>query len=184
MATHRPIIVQELYGELQPAVSPAAWQVFHTKPQCEKKLAQLALEAHISYYLPQYKSERIYNKRKVLFTKPLLPGYIFVLTNPDDKVKLLQSGYVVQSLRIPNELALLAELGILYKGSISDMNLQPHPYLQSGIAVRINSGPFIGLTGQVKSYDSLHEVVLTVDLLRESVSFITDPNNVELLEKL
>ena len=47
----------------------------------KKKLAEYSGKAEINYYLPLRESERIYDRRKIIFTKPLFPGYVFVKCN-------------------------------------------------------------------------------------------------------
>ncbi len=51
MATHTPVLIDELFGVLEPAPAGQRWEVIHTKPRCEKKLAEYA-RRNGSYYQP------------------------------------------------------------------------------------------------------------------------------------
>jgi hypothetical protein len=82
MATHTPVLIDELFGELAPAPDGQRWEVIHTKPRCEKKLAEYARRSGITYYLPQMDSKRVYQRRIVNFTKPMFPSYLFVVLDP------------------------------------------------------------------------------------------------------
>ena len=78
MATHKPVYIDELYGELELFTDDRNWVVVHTKPRCEKKVADYAKKNQITYYLPQYTDKRVYQRRKVDVDKILFPSYIFV----------------------------------------------------------------------------------------------------------
>ncbi|NLK50079.1 MAG: hypothetical protein GX294_05470, partial [Candidatus Cloacimonetes bacterium] len=52
MSTNAPVIIDELFGELELPTDERQWFVARTKPRCEKKLAQHARRNDIHYYLP------------------------------------------------------------------------------------------------------------------------------------
>ncbi len=103
MATHKPVEVQELYGDLNSAEGEQKWFVVHSKPRREKKLAEYSLRNKINYYLPQKDSVRIYKFRKVKFTKPLFPGYIFIKCTLKQRDTLIITGHTAYFLHIPDE---------------------------------------------------------------------------------
>ncbi|MDD4310312.1 MAG: hypothetical protein PHO32_08030, partial [Candidatus Cloacimonetes bacterium] len=73
MATHKPVLIEELFGELILPQGDSRWMVIHTKPRCEKKLAEYAKQNSITYYLPQFTKSRIYQRRKVDFASVMFP---------------------------------------------------------------------------------------------------------------
>lgn len=92
MATQKPVEVEEILGKLEIS-SDRKWLVVRTKPRREKKLANFAGKSGIHYYLPLKDSEKIYNNRKIIFTKPLFPGYVFVHCNHEEKETDLNWSY-------------------------------------------------------------------------------------------
>ena len=59
-------------------MSDPIWFVAHTRPRCEKKLVQYCEREGLSTTLPCYRSVKKYRGKKVVFYKPLFPGYVFV----------------------------------------------------------------------------------------------------------
>ncbi len=169
MATHSPVLVDELFGEIKPAEAGKHWYVIHTKPRCEKKLAEFARRNEVHYYLPQIESERRYRRRKVNFTRPMFPGYLFSEMSLPEKQQLIISGYLVRIINVPNEDELLAELGNLYHCRKGKAKVLPTVWLSKGLQIEIIDGPLKGVTGIVESHEKLEEVRLQVEMLRQAV---------------
>ncbi|MFC1887966.1 transcription termination/antitermination NusG family protein [Candidatus Cloacimonadota bacterium] len=170
MATNKPVEVDDLFGQLSLAEEGKTWWVVYTKPRCEKKLAFHSYRKEIEYYLPQIESIRVYKYRKVAFTKPLFPGYIFVKCSPEQKRELIITGFTVNFLKVDNEIELLEQLKQIYKGSILGVDFQLVDFIESGTKVEIISGPFVGLTGVVRDFKNVNEIVMQIDILRKSVA--------------
>jgi len=183
LATHKPVIVDELFGELVLSESMEKWQVIHTKPQCEKKLADYLRRNEISYYLPQMDSVRHYKYRKVAFTKPMFPGYVFARFDQKDKSSILISGYVVNFLKVPNELELLDDLLQIYTGKAREAEITQSAWLEKGWHVEIFSGPMKGMKGVVESQNKLNEVTLQVNILRQAVTVRVNPADVKIIRE-
>ncbi|MCF7793949.1 MAG: hypothetical protein K9N09_07660 [Candidatus Cloacimonetes bacterium] len=178
MATHKPVEVEEILGKLEIS-SDRKWLVVRTKPRREKKLADFAGKAAIDYYLPLKDSEKIYDNRKIVFTKPLFPGYVFVHCNFDEKRKLILTGHTAHFLRVRNEQELIEELNQIYLGKKQGAKYKNVPFLSEGTKVKITGGPFEGLTGFVVDQNNIEEVVLQVKLLREAVAVSVDSDHIK-----
>jgi transcription antitermination factor NusG len=62
------------------------------------------------------------------------------------------------------------------------MAITPLPYLKEGMRVRVVNGPLIGIEGiLLKTRPQKHRLVISVDLLKESVSVDIDELDVEAL---
>lgn len=153
------------------------------KPRAEKKFAEYARLYDVHYYLPQEDSERSYKYRKVLFTKPIFPGYVFVHCLPDDRLTVYRSGMVAHILIVHQQEELVRELQQLYKGLNLGAELKEHSYLPEGTLVQIKSGPFTGLLGLVKETVNIKEIVLQVTFLRQAVAVSVTPDQIEILRK-
>ncbi len=183
MATNRPIDIDELFGQLSLGDDSWHWYVVYTKPRREKKLADYACQYNINYYLPLVESERVYKYRKVKFTKPLFPGYIFVKCNLLEKRSLLISGHIVRFIKVPDEKFFLDELQQIYDGKERGAEFNISKYVSEGIAVRITSGSFTGLTGVVKDIKNVNEVILRVSMLKQAVSVRVTTDQIEIIKE-
>ena len=180
MPTNKPVEVDSLFGELKKSEDGRKWQVIHTKPRREKKLAKYLKEKGAHYYLPLNNSERTYKYRKVIFTKPLFPGYIFVHLSERQKREILVSGHIANYLRVDNEDELLEDLQRIYISYEKGAVFNEHPYIKEGTRVMIKSGPFVGLTGLVT--ETKDTIVLRIRFLRKAVSINVEPNQIEIIE--
>lgn len=183
MATHKPVFADELFGDLELSSSGEKWSVIHTKPQCEKKLAKYLTKEGITYYLPQMDSTRVYQYRKITFTKPMFPGYVFARFNFSQKTTILLSGCVVNFLKVPNEKELLDELKQIRAGRTLRAELKEGTWLEKGWKVEIVGGPLQGLHGVVESQSKLSEITLQVNVLHQAVTVRVEPSQVRLLSE-
>lgn len=181
MATHKPVHVDELFGELTLSEGTAKWYVVHTKPQCEKKLVDYLKHNRIWYYLALYDSERVYQHRKVLFTKPLFPGYVFVRCELLDRFIVLNCGFVVRFIKVSNQQELLDDLNWIYQGRLKQAEFVQAEWLEQGWQVEIINGPMKGMMGVVESQSKLSEVTLQVNILRQSVKVKVNPADVRIM---
>ncbi len=170
MASHKPVEVDDLFGDLSPAEVEKAWWVVYTKPRCEKKLAFFSGKKNINYYLPLKESVKSYKYREVTFTKPLFPGYIFVKCNLKEKRDLLLTGYLVNFLKVDNEKELIEQLQQIYKGSQLGIDFRLVDFIEEGTKVEMIKGPFVGLTGVVKDFKNVNEILMQINILRKSVA--------------
>jgi len=169
MATHKPVYIDELYGELELFTDDRNWVVVHTKPRCEKKVADYAKKNQITYYLPQYTDKRVYQRRKVDVDKILFPSYIFVGIDFKNKQELLISGYTVNFLKVNAQKELIEELQAIYYGRQKNVAMEPGLWLEKGLEVEIVNGPLKGIRGVVEDQSKLTEVRLQVNILRQAV---------------
>ncbi len=182
MATHKPIDIVELNGELTPSDSSHIWRVIHTKSRAEKKLADYALKNNICYYLPLFDSIKTYQYRKVKFTKPLFPGYIFIKASAEEMNSLFYSGAIASVIKIQNERELLSELNNIYSYRSKGAEFAIHEFIDKGIEVSITDGPLKGLTGLVLSHDELDKIILKVNMLSQAVQVTVAPSKVRVVK--
>ena len=170
MATNKPVEIEELFGNLDPGEGDLKWFVVHTKPRCEKKLAKYSLQYEINYYLPLLDSVRVYKNRKVKFTKPMFPGYVFIKCDQEEKRQLTITGYVAYWLSVLNQMELISDLKQIYSGRELGVEFTRAKFLEKGTKVEIQKGPFAGLIGYVEDQKDVKEVILQITLLRQAVS--------------
>ncbi|MCF7919394.1 MAG: hypothetical protein K9N06_05720 [Candidatus Cloacimonetes bacterium] len=183
MATNKPVEIEQLFGGLTPSGADDNWFVVHTKPRQEKKLAQYSRQCAINYFLPLQDSTKVYNHRKIIFTKPLFPGYIFLRCSAAQKNILFRSGAVVRFIKVPDEDELLSDLINIYQSTEKHLPLEKHAYLSEGYHVRIKRGPFLDVEGIVVDSENPEKVIIGIHLIQQAVCITVNPEDVELLKK-
>ncbi|MFC1898477.1 transcription termination/antitermination protein NusG [Candidatus Cloacimonadota bacterium] len=183
MATNKPVECEEIFGDLNAAGENQKWLVVRTKPRQEKKLANYAFKARINYYLPLTDSTRIYQNRKVHFTKPLFPGYVFAKCTPEERRALTITGHTAHFLKVINEAELLDELKQIYIGTKKGGDFRNARFLEHGTKVIITSGPYEGLTGYVENQKDITKVILQVNMLRQAVAVSVKSNQIKVIRQ-
>lgn len=184
MASHKPVIINELLGELEVSPDPDyRWVIIHTKPRREKKLADYLIKLNIGYYLPQIKRKKVYKRHKVVTTLPMFPGYIFVLMGPRDRERIAISGHAFRFMQVNLQEQLIKELKAICFINKKEAPLQPALWLSKGLEVEITSGAFAGTRGVVESHEKVGEVRLQIEVLRQAVMLTIDPQSVKIIGK-
>jgi transcription antitermination factor NusG len=178
MPTNKPVEVADIFGELTLS-EDRRWWVVRTKSRHEKKLAEYARQNEIHYYLPLQESEKIYQRRRVRFSKPFFPGYVFFKCNFQEKKTLQITGHVAHFIRVQDEKVLLEELKQIFMGNRKGGRLVSVPYLEKGCKVRIVSGSFEGMVGWVEDCNKADQVILRISLLKQAVAIAVEPHQIE-----
>ena len=148
------------------------WFAVYTTPRHEKMVARHLQTRQIESFLPLYTSLRRWkNGCRVLVAEPLFPSYIFVHIARRESVKVLQVPGVISIVSAGREPSALpaSEIESL-RASIPTRKFEPHSYLIAGEQVRIRSGSLEGLVGVLVRRKNDLRVVLTLDLIRQSVA--------------
>ena len=148
------------------------WFAAYTTPRHEKAVARQLESRSIELFLPVYSSIRKWkNGCRVTVEQPLFPSYVFVHIPRRESVKVLQVPGVVsivgagrEPLELPN-----AEIESL-RSDLPQCKFEPHPYLTVGEKVRITGGSLEGMVGILVRKKNNLRVVLTLELIRQSVA--------------
>ena len=157
------------------------WLAAYTTSRHEKAVVRHLEVREVENFLPVYKAARKWkNGCRVDVEFPVFPNYVFV------RVDRKQSSRV---LGVPGILA-LAGAGRLplsipdgeiewLRNELPLRKFEPHPYLVVGGRVRIKSGPLTGLNGVLTRKKSGLRVVLSIDLIRQSVAVEVGMDEIE-----
>jgi transcription antitermination factor NusG len=161
------------------------WFAVYTSPRHEKRVGQYLRQKEIEHYVPLYQARRKWRDgSKVTVDLPLFPGYVFVRIDRSERVRVLQVPGVLsvvggtgrQPASMPD-----AEIDALRAG-LSLRHAEPHPLLTVGQRARIRSGALAGMVGIVVRRKNSLRVVLTMDLIRQSVAVEVDGAELETLD--
>jgi len=162
-------------------VSELLWCVAHTKPRCEKKLAEFCEREGLTVTLPCYDSRRKYRGKSVVFRKPLFPGYVFIQLQKRNMATLRQHDLVANLLEVFDQATLARQLKEILIALEMGLVLQVAPDIGEGARVRIKSGPLQGVEGLVEKRQKMNVVLLRLDFINQAAAVAMEADMVELI---
>lgn len=142
---------------------PMQWNVIHTRPRCEKKIAGLCHAHHLPCYLPLRREPRVVQRRTYTVDLPVFPGYLFAAVDAEGRLALLKSNHILRFITPSHEGKFLRQLVQVRRALRIDPGLKTARALKQGHRVRIKGGAFMGMQGVVSSIRAHSRVMLTVD---------------------
>lgn len=164
----------------------ARWWVLHTRPRAEKTLARRLLGREVAFFLPTYE-HRLTSGGKLRSSFPVLfPGYVFLYGGDEDRRLALETNHIVQTLAVPDQPGLLADLRRLRQLLETRQNLTPEERLAPGTPVRIVAGAMAGLSGVVVRRGRQLRFVVAISFLSAGASvdveeWMLEPLDAEIL---
>jgi transcription antitermination factor NusG len=169
---------------LLPTKQQSPWFAVCTVPRHEKRVALFLSQRQIEHFLPLYPaSHRWKNGCTAQLELPLFPGYLFVRIDPKQRIPVLGLPGVISFVGTrggPSELN-EREIETLRCG----LHLQrAEPFLQLAVGqrVRIKRGPLSGMAGVMVRNAAGVRVVLTVELLHQSIAVEVNLQDVDPIE--
>jgi len=163
-------------GGLEPV-----WLAAYTTPRHEKMVARHLEVREVEYLLPLYRSVRRWkNGLKVEVELPVFPSYVFVRMDRCMSARVLGIPGVLSfagSQRVPSSIS-DSEIEWL-RTELPLRRYEPHPFLVVGRKVRVVSGPLTGVSGILIRTKCGLRVVLSVDLIRQSVAVEVGADEIE-----
>jgi transcription antitermination factor NusG len=137
-------------------------------------------------FAPSYRVEQRWSDRTKQIEKFLFPGYIFCRFDPNDRLPIVSVPGVVDIIgfgkspqHIPDE-----EIERVRRMVESGLQIGPYPYVQVGQAVLIERGPLAGVEGILAEVKGAARLVVSVTLLRRSVSAEVDRHSIRPISSL
>jgi transcription antitermination factor NusG len=163
-------MTKEANSITSPNLSPS-WYALHVRSRHEKRVAERLSSLSLQTFLPLHRSRHTWkNGVHADVDLPLFPCYLFAKASIYDRLRLLQHpgvlGFAASSAQptvIPEE-----EIARL-KAATESLRAEPHPYLNSGDAVRIVAGPLTGMRGILTRRKHEYRVVLSVEAIMRSI---------------
>jgi transcription antitermination factor NusG len=161
------------------------WYAIHTKPRHEKWIAAQLKEKSVHTFLPLLEQIRQWSDRRSKVEIPMFSCYAFVRIahRTEERLKVLRTPGVLgfvgderQGIPIPHEQ--IENLQTAIKGKIP---CAAHPFINTGQRVRIRGGSLDGVEGILVGQGGEQSVIVSVELLRRSVSIRVEGYNVELV---
>jgi len=172
---------EEDAGVAQDAALEPRWYAVRVRSRHEKKVhAQLADRPGIDAFLPLRERRSRWKDRIKRVQEPLFPGYCFARFRHPERMRVLKATGVVglvgpggEPEPIPDR-----EIEAIRTLAGSRLSYEPFPFLTEGMAVEVTHGPLMGVRGRLLRKDRDYRIVLSVTLIRQSVSVEIDAADV------
>lgn len=156
--------------------SRAPWCAVYTRHQHEKSVGEMLQAKGFEVFLPLYDSTRRWKDRRKVLVLPLFPCYVFLRGGLDRRLPVLTTPGVHMLLTRGERIATIAdeEIQSIRRTVEGRLHVEPHPFLRCGDRVRVIRGPLEGIEGILTRKRNLYRLVLSVEMLAQSVAVEID----------
>jgi len=157
------------------------WIAVYTFPKHERAVAERLTGSAVEVFYPSLMRQSQWKDRRTWIQRPLFPGYVFVRVPLDDRLAVLRVPGVIRiisckavPLAIPDSDIEAVRLCLLAPGKV-----ESHPYVESGMRVRLTSGPCAGVEGVVSQSDDGCKLIVAVPAIQQAVALDVDASGLE-----
>jgi transcription antitermination factor NusG len=162
------------------------WYVIHTKPKNEKKVYEQIVSKDIEVFLPLIQTVRYWSDRKKKLMIPLFPGYVFVNTDEDERIKAISNTYgalrYVMYQKRPAVVSDREVMNIKLSLQAPEKVKIEEKQIMEGDLVEITGGIFKGLTGYIKEIRGHYKLTVNIVELNSTFSVQLSSSEVKLLK--
>ena len=160
----------------QPGNGNFPWFALRVRSRHENTVATILSGKGYEWFVPLYKSRRLWSDRIKEIQMSLFPGYVFCRFDLQQRFPILTTPGVVSVVGIGKCPIPIddAEIAAIQAAVRSGLPSRPWPFLQTGQRVRVEYGPLCGLEGILLHVKGQRRLVLSVTLLQRSVAVEVD----------
>lgn len=165
----------------EPVIEEPSWWALYTRHQHERSVADMLSAKGFEVFLPLYESIRRWKDRNKVLSLPLFPCYVFLRGGFDRKLQVVTTPGVHTILYTGECIATIpeAEIDAIQRSLEGNFRLEPHPFLRCGERVRVTRGSLEGVEGVLIRKKSVCRLVLSVEMLAQSVAVEINASDVE-----
>jgi transcription antitermination factor NusG len=159
------------------------WFALRVRSRNEKQVSLLLKTRGLEEFFPFYATRRRWSDRTITAELPLFPGYVFCRFDPMQRLSIITTPGVIEIVGNGQMIGVVDEREIEAIRRVMECraDAQPWPYLRTGDWVRVDGGLLDGLEGILLREKKAPRVVISVTLLRRSISIEVDRSRVVLL---
>jgi transcription antitermination factor NusG len=161
------------------------WYAVQTRSNFEKLVATQLDAKGIESYCPAIEELRQWADRKKVIGRPVFPGYVFARfhDDPGERLAVQKANGAVRILGAANHIEPVPEREIESIRMLLSVGQPCFPlgFLPEGSWVRVARGPLRGIEGRLVRARNRHRLVLSVNLLAQSVATEVGLSDVELV---
>ena len=158
------------------------WYVLHVKPRAEKKVARYLNEYRYFCHLPLYLKVTKVQRRKVKRQLPLFPGYVFTKLFPEERIKMLQTNLIINTILAKHPRTMIHQLRQIAHAAKGDTAMLTVAMCKVGDYVRVVSGPMRGTEGYIQRKGREASLCLNVEILGVAVEVAVSPYDIEKID--
>jgi transcription antitermination factor NusG len=156
------------------------WCAVYTRHQHEKSIGEMLEAKGFEVFLPLYESTRRWKDRQKILSLPLFPCYVFVRGAHERRLPVLTTPGVHMIISRGERVATVPdeEIEAIRRTVEGPFSVEPHPFLRCGERVRVIRGSLEGVEGVLTRKKNLCRLVLSVEMLAQSVAVEIDASDV------
>ena len=160
------------------------WYALHTRSRHEKVARDQLTAKGITNLLPIWRKRSVWKDRVKMIEEPLFRGYMFGYFALQEKLDVLQSVGIVNIVGVNGKAIPVPEEQIQAVKTMVEQRMayDPHPFLKEGMRVRVKHGVLAGAEGILLTKKHNYRLVISVDLIQQSVAVDIDSAAVEPLD--
>ncbi len=157
------------------------WWAVYTRHQHEKTIASMLSVKGFEVFLPLYETVRRWKDRSKTLVLPLFPCYVFIRGGLSRKLQIVSTPGIHSILYNGERVATIPdeEIDAIRAAAGGSLRVEPHPFLKSGDRVRVVRGALEGVEGVLVRKKNLCRLILSVQMLAQSVAVEIDAMDVE-----
>ena len=157
-----------------------SWFAFYTRHQHENTVSEMLEAKGFEVFLPLYDSTRKWKDRRKVLSLPLFPCYVFVRGAIERRLPVLTTPGVHMIISRGERVATVPddEIEAIRRTVDGHFRVEPHPFLRCGERVRVVRGSLEGVEGVLTRKKNLYRLVLSVEMLAQSVAVEIDAMDV------
>jgi len=131
-------------------------------------------------FFPSYESVRKWKDRRKVISLPLFPCYVFVRGAIERRLPVLTTPGVHMLITSGEQVATMPEQEIeaIRRTVQAQIGVEPHPFVRCGERVRVVRGSLEGVEGVLARKKNLYRLILSVEMLAQSVAVEIDAQDV------
>ena len=159
------------------------WYVLHVKPRTEKKVDAFLAALRVFHYLPLLRKETRVQRRKVVRSLPVFPGYVFSRLSPEERTQIFGTQNIVQTIPVTQPRQMIHQLRQVEHALRLSGDLRGAAPFTEGEDAEGVCGPLRGLEGRVLQVGNSASIVLSVDILGQAIKATVDLRDVKHMER-
>lgn len=170
----------------RPVTSPVEqtrWYAIQTRARHEKRIGSELEQRGIRAFVPTLRQVHSWSDRKKTVEVPLFSCYVFVnlLASSEERLEVLKTSGVFQFVRVNGSPAPIPDSQIEGIQTVLANNLPvtTSGFVRIGQRVRIRGGSLDGVEGILSARKGAHALVISVDLIQQSVEVTVDGYAIE-----
>jgi transcription antitermination factor NusG len=160
------------------------WYALKVRPRFERSVVAHLRSRGFDPFLPCYSVKRQWSDRVKSIELPLFPGYVFCQFDIHARFPIVTApgvNFVVGTGRVPEAIQ-DHEIESIRSVISSGLHYEPYPYLTVGQLVLVEQGALTGLAGLITDLKNGSRLIISINLLKRSVSTEIDRGWVKPIE--